>query len=121
MKTYTYSEARQQFASILDEARRAGRVQIRRRDGQLFVVQPATQARSPLDVPGVDAGLTQGETLDWLRAERDESASRVLASAASTKPPAAGIAPKNRQPAPQPSVNNPKGKSKLRTSRKSNA
>jgi hypothetical protein len=52
MKTYTYSEARQQFAALLDEARRAGRVQIRRRDGQLFVLQPATQERSPLDVPG---------------------------------------------------------------------
>ena len=36
MKTYTYSEARQHFAALLDEARRAGRVQIRRRDGQLL-------------------------------------------------------------------------------------
>jgi antitoxin (DNA-binding transcriptional repressor) of toxin-antitoxin stability system len=78
MKTFTYSEARQQFSTLLDEARRAGRVQIRRRDGQLFVIQPAKQERSPLDVPGVDAGLAEGESLSWLRDERDDSATRLL-------------------------------------------
>mgnify|MGYP002348284705 CR=1 FL=1 len=78
MKTYTYSEARQQFAALLDEARRAGRVQIRRRDGQLFLLQPARQERSPLDVPGVDAGLRAGESAAWLREERKESADRLL-------------------------------------------
>ena len=33
MKIYTYSEARQNLASVLDEARRKGGVRIRRRDG----------------------------------------------------------------------------------------
>jgi len=33
MKVYTYSEAGQRLASLLDEARRAGEVRIRRRDG----------------------------------------------------------------------------------------
>jgi len=78
MKTYTYSEARQHFAALLDEARRAGRVQIRRRDGQLFVLQPATQERSPLDVPGVDAGLLAGDSAAWLREEREAAADRLL-------------------------------------------
>jgi hypothetical protein len=78
MKTFTYSEARQQFSTLLDEARSAGRVQIRRRDGQLFVLQPAKQERSPLDVPGVDAGLAEGESHSWLRDERDNSAVRLL-------------------------------------------
>ncbi len=86
MKTYTYTEARQHFAALLDEARRSGRVQIRRRDGQLFVLQPATQERSPLDVPGVAAGLLAGESAAWLRAEREAGGDRLLESA--SEPPA---------------------------------
>jgi hypothetical protein len=87
MKTYTYSEARQQFAALLDEARRAGRVQIRRRDGQLFVLQPATQERSPLDVPGVDAGLLAGDSAAWLREEREAAADRLLERASGAPAP----------------------------------
>jgi hypothetical protein len=86
MKTYTYSEARQQFAALLDEARRAGQVQIRRRDGQLFVLQPATQERSPLDVPGVDVGLLPGDSAAWLREERAASADRLLKRASEESP-----------------------------------
>lgn len=78
MKTYTYSEARQQFATVLDEAWRAGQVRIRRRDGQVFVVQPAASERSPLDVPGVDIGLEPGEVVEWLRAEKEDSGGRLL-------------------------------------------
>jgi hypothetical protein len=86
MKTYTYSEARQRFASLLDEAGRAGRVQIRRRDGQLFVVQPARQERSPLDVPGVEAGVAAGESMLWLESEREASTARLLERASSRRP-----------------------------------
>lgn len=69
MKVYTYSQARQQLASVLDEARREGEVRIRRRDGQLFVIQPATQSRrSPLDVPGIKVRAT---TADIVAAVRD--------------------------------------------------
>jgi len=95
MKTYTYSEARQQLAALLDEARRAGRVQIRRRDGQLFVLQPATQERSPLDVPGVAAGLLAGESAAWLREEREAAADRLL-ERASGAPAPTSAAPRRR-------------------------
>ncbi|MBI4484111.1 MAG: type II toxin-antitoxin system Phd/YefM family antitoxin [Acidobacteria bacterium] len=78
MKTYTYSEARQQLAALLDRARREGRVQIRRRDGQLFVLLPAKPDRSPLDVPGVRARLPRGEILKWLRTARESSGTRLL-------------------------------------------
>ena len=47
MKTYTYSEARQRLASLLDQARRESRVQIRGKDGSTFVLQPVQPARSP--------------------------------------------------------------------------
>lgn len=78
MKTYTYSEARQKLAALLDLARREGRVQIRRRDGQLFILQPAKPKGSPLDVPGVQANLQRGETLDWLKTSREDSTNRLL-------------------------------------------
>ncbi len=41
MKVYTYSEARQRLASLLDEALREGEVRIKRRDGDEFVLTPA--------------------------------------------------------------------------------
>jgi prevent-host-death family protein len=55
MKTYTYTEARQKLAALLDQARREGRVQIRRRDGQLFVLQPV-KAEGPLSTFPASAG-----------------------------------------------------------------
>lgn len=66
MKTYTYTEARQRLATLLDEATRAGKVQIRRRDGRTFVVALQRSKRSPLDVPGVPLHLRRGESLRWI-------------------------------------------------------
>src|SRR5262249_37768924 len=40
VKSYTFSEARQNFAAILEQARRDGAVRIQRRDGQSFVLTP---------------------------------------------------------------------------------
>ena len=97
MKTYTYSEARQQLAALLDEARRAGRVQIRRRDGQLFVLQPATQERSPLDVPGVAAGLLAGDSAEWLREEREAAGDRLLERASGAPAPTSAGRSKGRK------------------------
>lgn len=54
MKSYTFSEARQNFATILEQARRDGAVRIQRRDGQSFVLTPEIQKASPLDIPGVE-------------------------------------------------------------------
>lgn len=71
MKTYTYTEARQQLASLLEEASREGKVQIRRRDGRLFLVQPIRTTRSPLDVPAVETDVTLAEILDFIREGRE--------------------------------------------------
>ena len=49
MKSYTFSEARQNFAAILEQARRDGAVRIQRRDGQSFVLLPEQKHTSPLD------------------------------------------------------------------------
>ena len=53
MKSYTFSEARQNFAAVLEQARRDGVVRIQRRDGQSFVLMPEPATTSPLDVAGV--------------------------------------------------------------------
>ena len=78
MKTYTYSEARQRLAALLDQARRDGQVQIRRQDGSTFVLQPVVSDRSPLDVPSVRSRLRRGELVDLVREERERSGERIL-------------------------------------------
>jgi antitoxin Phd_YefM of type II toxin-antitoxin system len=70
MKVYTYSEARQRLAALLERARREGAVRIRRKDGQVFVVRPEQPAGSPLDVPGLDLGLTREEIVEFVKAGR---------------------------------------------------
>ena len=77
MKVYSYSEARQRFAEVLRHAKREGQAQIRRRDGELFVVQPAQSVGSPLDVPGVESGFTAREVVDLVRDSR-RSTERLL-------------------------------------------
>lgn len=37
---YIYSEARQNLASVLEEAVHEGEVRVRRKDGQIFVIVP---------------------------------------------------------------------------------
>lgn len=70
MKEFTYSEARQQLASVLERARREGSVRIRRRDGQVFVLSPEVVSRSPLDVPGLALELSRDELLAIVREGR---------------------------------------------------
>lgn len=70
MKEYTYSEARQRFSSVLDEAKRKGAVRIRRRDGQIFVLRPEKSAKSPLDVLGINLNLGREEIVALIRAGR---------------------------------------------------
>lgn len=71
MRVYTYSEARQNLASLLDVAQRDGAVRIRRRDGRSFVLQPEPSGASPLDVEGVDLGVTTDEIVAIVREGRE--------------------------------------------------
>ena len=67
MKEFTYSEARQQLAALLERAGRDGAVRIRRRDGQVFVLRPEPSKGSPLDVPGLKLGLSRDEIIDLVQ------------------------------------------------------
>jgi len=70
VKEFTYSEARQQLASLLEKARREGAVRIRRRDGQVFVLRPDTRRGSPLDVPSLKLAISREQVLEAVREGR---------------------------------------------------
>ena len=70
MIVYTYSEARQSLATLLDKAAQEGEVRIKRKDGQVFVIRPEPKTDSPLDVEGIDLGLTASEILEFIQEGR---------------------------------------------------
>jgi antitoxin (DNA-binding transcriptional repressor) of toxin-antitoxin stability system len=74
MKAYTFSEARENFATVLDEAARDGAVEIRRRDGSVFRIVPASRAEaSPLDVKSVRVGMSTEDLVALVREGRERS------------------------------------------------
>ncbi len=70
MNVYTFSEARQKLAALLDQAAKEGEVRIKRRDGQVFIIKPQTRRGSPLDVAGLDLNLTLPEILQSIQEGR---------------------------------------------------
>lgn len=70
MMVYTYSEARQKLARLLDEVLREGEVRIKRKDGQEFVVKPITKQTSPLDVQGIDLEVNASEIVQFIQEGR---------------------------------------------------
>lgn len=71
MKVYTYSQARQKLAKLLDDARQEGQVQIKRRDGQTFVIKPVEEKKSPLDIAGVSTDISLDELNKAVRESRE--------------------------------------------------
>ena len=73
MKEYTYSEVRERLAALLERARRDGAVRIRRRDGQVFVLQPEARTGSRLDVKGLNLRWSRDEIVVLVREARRPS------------------------------------------------
>ena len=71
MQIYTYSEARQKLASVLDQAESTGKVLIRRKDGRTFALVPEQIPKSPLDVPSIKADISTQEIVDIIRKGRE--------------------------------------------------
>ena len=71
MRAYSYTEVRQNLASVLDEANEKGVVQINRRDGQSFLLKPIPTKGSPLDIKGIDVNISTQEIIDIIREGRD--------------------------------------------------
>ena len=72
MTSYTFSEARQKFATVLDKAKKEGEVLIKRKDGKSFIVKPLKKTKSPLDVGGVELSLAREEIIDIIRESRQK-------------------------------------------------
>jgi hypothetical protein len=70
MITYTYTEARQKLASLLEQAAKYGEVRIKRRDGQVFIIKPQKREGSPLSVEGVNLNLSRKEILQSIEEGR---------------------------------------------------
>ena len=72
MNVYTYSEARQKFASVLDAAKRKGKVLVRRKDGSTFAITPENVRKSPLDVKGVRCSASTRDIVQAVRESRQQ-------------------------------------------------
>ena len=79
MKTYTISEAQRNLPALLEEAEKKGYVVIYGDVGQAFVVkrqvttplESHSDGKSPLDVKGVDLGVTTEEIVEIVRESRE--------------------------------------------------
>lgn len=71
MNVYTYSDARRNLATVLDEAAEEGEVRITRRDGSSFVLRPI-ETGSPFDDvdPVAGAAVSLGDIMDSIRESR---------------------------------------------------
>ena len=72
MNIYTYSEARQNLASLLEKAKIEGEILIKRKDGSFFSVKPLTMKKSPLDVKVVNVSLSSKEIVEIIREGREK-------------------------------------------------
>jgi antitoxin Phd len=71
MQVYTYSEARQKLAFVLEQAESTGKVLIRRKDGRTFALVPEKTLTSPLEVPSIKARITTKEIVNIVREGRE--------------------------------------------------
>jgi hypothetical protein len=70
MKVFTFTEARQNFSTVLDFAQTEGGVRVTRKDGRAFIIQPIETLTSPLAVPGIDVNISKEELLDFIHESR---------------------------------------------------
>jgi hypothetical protein len=72
MKEYTYSEARQQLATVLDEVVQYGEVRIVRRDGTTFTIRLDEREESPLDIEPVEVNdISLDDIMSAIRESRE--------------------------------------------------
>ncbi len=71
MIIYTFSEARQNFSTVLERARAEGKVLIKRKDGSVFEIHPVSKNKSPINVIGIDLKLSANEIVDIVREVRE--------------------------------------------------
>ena len=76
MKVYTYSEARQRLAEVLNIARKE-EVIIKRRGGESFTIVFKKTPKSPFDIAGVKTKATTKDILAAIKDSRERIAEPV--------------------------------------------
>ena len=54
------------------DAVREGEVRIKRKDEQTFVIKPERRVGSPLDVEGLELGITAGEIVQFIQVRKKD-------------------------------------------------
>jgi antitoxin Phd len=74
VKVYTYSEAREKLATVLEESK-TEEVVIRRRKGDTYAIIPQSPRprRSPFDVTGLSKRFTKDEIVEAIRESRERA------------------------------------------------
>lgn len=73
MKIYTYSQAREKLADILEESKKE-EIVIRRRKGDMFSIVPKVPSRrSPFDVPNLGKRISRQEILEAIHESRERA------------------------------------------------
>ena len=72
MTVFTFSQARQNFAKVLDKAK-LEEVIIKRRDGSTYSLKSAQATRSPLAVKGIKTKITSKQIVDIVRESRSRN------------------------------------------------
>ena len=78
MTVYTFFEARQNFASVIEQAKAQGEVLIKRKDGSMFTIRPVPQMESSLDIEGIDLGLSADEIVGDVREIRERQQDQTI-------------------------------------------
>ena len=73
MRQYNFSEARKNFASVLETAKQEGIICIYKRNGEAYYLTPAKVKKSPLDVEGIDLRLSNTQITSIVRESRERT------------------------------------------------
>jgi len=71
MRQFNFTEARNNFASVLEMAKQEGVICISKRDCESFYITPVKPKRSPLDIEGVNLGLSATEIVSLVAEGRE--------------------------------------------------
>lgn len=73
MKQYNFTEARKNFASVLETAKQEGIICIYKRNGEAYYLISAKTQKSPLDVEGIDLRLSSNQIMSILSESRERT------------------------------------------------
>ncbi len=79
MKVYTYSDARQRLAEVLNIARKE-EVIIKRRGGETFTIVFKKTPKSPFDIPGIKTKATTEDILEAIKDSRERISEHDVAA-----------------------------------------